>query len=111
MTEVVSFSEMQIGYEKFLQLRERQKQANTKYRSTAKGREKTNQMHRNWVATKVGDVEYKLHTNTMARERYYIRKAQKLALKETLLEKKPDTLDILGETLEVSEMAQNELLP
>jgi hypothetical protein len=97
MTELVSFTEMQMGYEKFLQLRERQKQANTKYRSTAKGREKTNQMHRNWVATKVGDVEYKLHTNTMARERYHIRKAQKLALKETLLEK-PDTLDSLGET-------------
>jgi hypothetical protein len=46
----------------------------------------------------------------MARERYHIRKAQKLALKETLLEK-PDTLDSLGETLEVSDMAQNELLP
>jgi hypothetical protein len=67
-------------------------------------------MHRNWVATKKGDVEYKLHTNTMARERYHIRKAQKLALKETLLEK-PDTVDSLGETLEVSDMAKNELLP
>jgi hypothetical protein len=37
----------------------------------------------------------------MARERYHIRKAQKLALKETLLEK-PDKLNSLGETLEVS---------
>jgi hypothetical protein len=105
MIEVVSPLEMQIGYEKFLQLRERQKQANTKYRSTDKGRIKTNQMHRNWVATKKGDTEYILHTNTKARERYHIRKAQKLALKETV------SVDSLGETLEVSEMAQNELLP
>jgi hypothetical protein len=59
-------------------------------------------MHRNWVATKKGDVEYKLHTNTMARERYHIRKAQKL---ETLLEK-PDTVDSLGESSKVDSLEE-----
>jgi hypothetical protein len=105
MTEVVSPSEMQMGYSKYLLLRERQKQANTKYRSTEKGKIKTNEMHRNWVATKKGDVEYKLHTNTMARDRYHIRKAQKLALKETLLEK-PDTVDSLGESSKVDTLEE-----
>ncbi len=101
MTELVEQSEMQIGYAKFLIIRERQKIANTKYRNTDKGRIKTNEMHRKWVATKIGDLEYKLHANTLARERYHIRKAQKKALKEIVLEK-PDTLDSLGETLEES---------
>ena len=55
-------------------------------------------MHRKCVATKIGDLEYKLHANTMARERYHIRKAQKKARKEIVLEK-PDTVDSLGETL------------
>jgi hypothetical protein len=68
MTELVSPSEMQIGYEKFLLLRERQKQANTKYRSTDKGRIKTNEMHRKWTSKKRDDTEYVAQTNLKARE-------------------------------------------
>jgi hypothetical protein len=105
MTELVSPSEMQIGYEKFLLLRERQKIANTKYRSTDKGRIKTNQMHCNWVTTKKGDAEYILHTNTKARERYHIHKAQKLALKNTVLENS-DIVDSLGESIKVDSLEE-----
>jgi hypothetical protein len=41
----------------------------------------------------------------MARDRYHIRKAQKLALKETLLEK-PDTVDSLGESSKVDTLEE-----
>jgi hypothetical protein len=98
MTELVDATEMRIGYEKFLLIRERQKLANTKYRATEKGKIKTYEMHRNFVEKKKGDVEYILQTNMKARERYHIRKAQKLALKEIVLGK-TDVIDSLGETL------------
>lgn len=55
------------------------------------------EMHRNFVEKKKGDLEYILQTNMKARERYHIRKAQKLALKETFSEK-TDVMDSLGGT-------------
>jgi REP element-mobilizing transposase RayT len=97
MTELVSPSEMQIGYEKFLQLRERQKQANTKYRSTEKGKIKTNEMHRIWTSKKRDDVEYIAQTNMKARERYHIRKAKKTAEKDKSSEN-TSMVDSLGES-------------
>jgi hypothetical protein len=98
MTEIIDAIQMRIGYDKFIALRLRQKQANLKYRLTEHGKAKTNQIHRNWVATKKNDVEYKKHTNIKARERYYIRKAQKIAEKETISEEISDIVESLGET-------------
>jgi hypothetical protein len=97
MTELVEQSEMEIGYAKFLLIRERQKMANTKYRNTDKGRIKTNEMHRKWTSKKRDDVEYIAQINMKARERYHIRKAKKIVDKEKSLEK-TSMVDSLGES-------------
>jgi hypothetical protein len=62
-------------------------------------------MHRNFVEKKKGDVEYMLQTNMKARERYHIRKAQKLALKEIVLGK-TDVIDSLGESSKVDSLEE-----
>ena len=98
MTEVIDAIQMKIIYDKFIALRLRQKEANLKYRLTEHGKAKTNQMHRNWVAKKKNDLEYIEYTNTKARERYHIRKAQKIAEKETVSVENSDIVDSLGET-------------
>jgi hypothetical protein len=98
MTEVIDAIQMKIGYDKFIALRLRQKEANLKYRLTEHGKAKTNEMHRNWVAKKKNDLEYIAYTYTKARERYHIRKAQKIAEKETVSEEKTDIVECLGES-------------
>jgi hypothetical protein len=98
MTEVIDAVQIKIGYDKFIALRLRQKEANLKYRLTEHGKAKTNQMHRNWVAKKKNDLEYIAYTNTKARERYHIRKAQKNAQKETVSEENSDLVESLDES-------------
>jgi hypothetical protein len=97
MTEVIDAIQMKIGYDKFIALRLRQKEANLKYRLTEHGKAKTTEMHRNWVAKRKNDVEYIAYTNLKARERYHIRKAQKIAEKETVFEENTDIVESLGE--------------
>jgi hypothetical protein len=98
MTEVIDAIQMKIIYDKFIALRLRQKEANLKYRLTEHGKAKTNEMHRNWVAKKKNDLEYIEYTNTKARERYHIRKAQKIAEKESKSEENSEIVESLGET-------------
>jgi hypothetical protein len=97
MTELIDAIQMKIGYDKFITLRLRQKEANLKYRLTEHGKAKTNEMHRNWVAKKK-DLEYIAYTNTKARERYHIYKAQKIVEKESKSEDNSDIVECLGET-------------
>jgi hypothetical protein len=98
MTDSVDPIQMKIIYDKFIALRLRQKEANLKYRLTEHGKAKTNQMHRNWVAKKKNDLEYIEYTNTKARERYLIRKAQKIAEKESKSEENSEIVESLGES-------------
>jgi hypothetical protein len=79
MTENADSTEILLGYNKFLELRMKQAIANKKYRATEHGKIKTIEMHREWIAKKKGDVEYKRNTNLKQRERYRIRKNKKLA--------------------------------
>ena len=79
MTEKSDSTEIILGYNKFLELRIRQEAAaNKKYRATENGKIKTLEMHREWIAKKKGDVEYKKNTNLKQRERYHVRKMKKL---------------------------------
>jgi hypothetical protein len=71
-------SEIILGYNKFLELRLKQVIANKKYRATENGKIKTIEMHRAWILTKKGDIEYKKNTNLKQRERYHVRKLEKL---------------------------------
>jgi hypothetical protein len=98
MTQVIDAIQMKIIYNKFIALRLRQKEANLKYRLTEHGKAKTNQMHRNWVAKKKNDLEYIEYTNTKARERYHLRKAQKIAEKERISEENSEIVESLGES-------------
>jgi hypothetical protein len=78
MTEIVASTDILFGYNKFLELRMRQALANKKYRATDHGKIKTLEMHREWIAKKKDDVEYKNNTNLKQRERYQRRKMKKL---------------------------------
>jgi hypothetical protein len=99
MTELVDATEIRIGYEKFLLIRERQKLANRKYRATEKGKKKTNEMHRIWCSKKKDDLEYNQHLNMKARERYHARKLQKKAesAENEICLGESDIVDSLGE--------------
>jgi hypothetical protein len=68
-----------LGYNKFIELRNKQAIANKKYRTTENGRLKTIQMHRARILTKKDDMEYKNNTNFKQRERYKRRKLKKIA--------------------------------
>jgi glucosamine 6-phosphate synthetase-like amidotransferase/phosphosugar isomerase protein len=68
-----------LGYNKFIELRNKQAIANKKYRATENGRLKKIQMHRAWILTKKDDMEYKNNTNLKQRERYKRRKLKKIA--------------------------------
>jgi hypothetical protein len=78
MNQIPDSSEILIGYNKFLELRNKQAIANKKYRATENGRLKTVEMHRAWILTKKDDLEYKKNTNLKQRERYNLRKMKKL---------------------------------
>jgi hypothetical protein len=78
MTEVIDVIQMKIVYDKFIALRARQKVSNTKYRSTERGKAKTNEMHRNWVAKKKDDVEYKTHTNIKRTQTIFVKPEKSL---------------------------------
>ena len=79
MTELIDNTEILLGYNKFLELRMRQAIANRKYRASDHGKIKTLEMHRAWIETKKDDMEYKKKTNTKQRERYHIRKNNRIA--------------------------------
>ena len=79
MNKIPDSSEILTGYNKFLELRNKQAIANKKYRATENGRLKTVEMHRAWILTKKNDLEYKKNTNLKQRERYNLRKMKKIA--------------------------------
>ena len=83
MTEqLISNDELVRGYNLYKKIRDTQLISNKKYRATEKGKIKTYELHKAWVATKKDDVDYKKLQNTHARARYHIRKAEKLELAE-----------------------------
>ena len=78
MNQIPDSSEILTGYNKFLELRNKQAIANKKYRATENGKLRTIKMHRAWILTKKDDMEYKNNTNLKQRERYHLRKTKKL---------------------------------
>jgi ribosomal protein L35 len=78
MNKIPDNSEIILGYNKFLELRNKQTIANKKYRATENGKIKTVEMHRAWILTKKDDSDYRQNTNLKQRERYQRRKMKKL---------------------------------
>jgi ribosomal protein L35 len=79
MNKIPDSSEILTGYNKFLELRNKQAIANKKYRATENGKLRTIEMHRAWILTKKDDTDYRQNTNLKQRERYHIRKLKKIA--------------------------------
>ena len=57
-------------YDKFMRLKSSVKEANKRYLSTEKGREKKRQINKSYVESKKEDTEYRLNINRKQRERY-----------------------------------------
>ena len=57
-------------YQKFMRLKSSLKEANKRYLSTEKGREKKRQINKSYVESKKEDTEYRLNINRKQRERY-----------------------------------------
>ena len=57
-------------YQKFMRLKSSVKEANKRYLSTEKGREKKRQINKSYVESKKEDTEYRLNINRKQRERY-----------------------------------------
>ncbi len=78
MNQIPDSSEILTGYNKFLELRNKQAIANKKYRATENGKLRTIEMHRAWILTKKDDNDYRQNINKNQRERYKIRKMKKI---------------------------------
>ena len=78
MNQIPDSSEILTGYNKFLELRNKQAMANKKYRATENGKLRTIKMHRAWILTKKDDNDYRQNINKNQRERYKIRKMKKI---------------------------------
>jgi ribosomal protein L35 len=91
MNQIPYSSEILIGYNKFLELRNKQAIANKKYRATENGRLKTVEMHRAWILGKKDDTDYRQNTNLKQRERYHIRRLKKLEDAKKLAESTEST--------------------
>ena len=64
-------------YQKFMRLKSSVKEANKRYLSTEKGREKKRQINKSYVESKKEDTEYRLNINRKQRERYKIKVEKK----------------------------------
>jgi HEPN domain-containing protein len=82
MTESIEHTELLKIYNKFIKMRESMAIANEKYRNSDNGKEKMKMLHKRWFQEHKNNPEYKKQVNAKARERYHIRKAEKL-LKNT----------------------------
>jgi ribosomal protein L35 len=91
MNKIPDSSEILTGYNKFLELRNKQAIANKKYRATENGKLRTIEMHRAWILTKKDDTDYRQNTNLKQRERYHIRRLKKLEDAKKLAESTEST--------------------
>lgn len=57
-------------YEKFKHYQEKMKEANKRYRSTERGREKAKIVQQRWLESKKGDDQYRQIVNEKQKERY-----------------------------------------
>ena len=64
-------------YDKFMRLKSSVKEANKRYLSTEKGREKKRQINKSYVESRKEDTEYRLNINRKQRERYKIKVEKK----------------------------------
>jgi hypothetical protein len=78
MNESKTLEELQKGYDSFIILREKMASSNKKYRLSEKGAIVTKRLHKLWTDKKKDDKEYTANINKNQRERYRIRKLEKI---------------------------------
>jgi hypothetical protein len=76
--ESKTLEELQKGYDSFIILREKMASSNKKYRLSEKGKIVTKRLHKLWTDKKKDDLKYVANINKNQRERYRIRKLEKM---------------------------------
>jgi DNA-binding PadR family transcriptional regulator len=73
-----TLEELQAGFDSFIKLKEKMAASNKKYRLSEKGAIVTKKLHKIWTDSKKDDLEYQKKINKNQRERYRLRKLQKI---------------------------------
>jgi hypothetical protein len=77
-----TIEQLKIGYDNFRNLKEKMAASNKKYRLSEKGALVTKKLHKIWTDSKKDDLEYQKKINKNQRERYRLKKLQKIVEEE-----------------------------
>ena len=73
MVQEVTQEELIKTFEKYMEMKQRNLEANQRYSMTEKGKEKKKQILKKYIESKKDDIEYRVNRNNKQRERYRIK--------------------------------------